>query len=330
MTRGPKPTAIGIIVKEYLKKYRSLSSRKIGDLLCTDYPLDFKTSEYGRRMVRYYRGASGDQDRNKMAEESYLPRFSVPSSDETVFDPYVIPIDAYPIIAGGDVHIPYHDQDALEIFLERAYSTGANTLLMAGDWLDMYQVSRWNKDPNLRSVKEELDIFNSVLDMIQRELPDTKLIFKIGNHEARFDNYLMQNAPDLYGLEQIRLKNILKLADRGIDLVADKQLIKYGHLHILHGHEYVFSISNPVNPARGLYNRAKKSSLCFHHHQTSEHTEPSINGDVDTCWSVGCLCGLRPDYMPYNKWNHGFVEINGNDDGEFLVENRRIVNYKIM
>ncbi len=109
-----------------------------------------------------------------------------------------------------------------------------------------------------------------------------------------------------------------------------KQIIKYADLNIIHGHEYVFSISNPVNAARGLFNRAKASTLCFHHHRTSEHTETTITGKTITCWSVGCLCNLRPDYMPLNSWNHGFVEIYGDGNDGFHVDNKRIVNYRIV
>jgi hypothetical protein len=50
-----------------------------------------------------------------------------------------------------------------------------------------------------------------------------------------------------------------------------------------------------------------------HHHQTSEHTETNMNGEITTTYSVGCLCELHPAYLPINKWNHGFaiVDIDG-------------------
>lgn len=326
MRNDTKPA--GELVKSYLKQFPSISSYRLASMLIEKYPADFTSHDNARALIRYYRGSMGDRLRKQLTDETYLPKIIVPATDESELLPYNIL--QYPIIAAGDVHIPYHSQDALEIMLERAYDMGAKTLLMAGDWIDMYQVSRWQKDPRMRNVKDELAIFNQVLDMIQKEMPDMRIIFKIGNHEARFDNYLMANAPELFDMNEMHLESILKLKERNIDLVKDKQIMKFGHLYIIHGHEYVFSISNPVNPARGLYNRAKKSTICFHHHQTSEHTEPSINGDIVTCWSSGCLCGLKPDYMPLNKWNWGFVEIDGGEDGEFYVKNRRIVNYKIM
>lgn len=322
-------TSKGIIVKEYLRKMPSVSSKKISEALHSEYPEVFKNPEDARTIIRYYRGSLGDDNRGKLNPETYIPRFSAPVTEEKEKSPYIIPDDAYPIVMAGDVHVPYHDQDALEIFIEYAAQVGAKTLGMWGDWLDFYMLSRFMKDPRKRSLNAEIELFNSILDEIKKALPDTKLIFKMGNHEFRLNSYLMNNAPALYGLEEIKLENLLRLHDRGIDYVDHMQVARFRHLNIIHGHEYVFAISNPVNPARGLYNRAKKNAICFHHHQSSEHTETDITGDVTTCWSAGCLCNLRPDYLPLNKWNHGFIEITAQDE-MFLVRNRKIINYKVV
>lgn len=37
------------------------------------------------------------------------------------------------------------------------------------------------------------------------------------------------------------------------------------------------------------------------------------------------MCDLAPDYARLNKWNHGFALVEVRDDGEFDVENLRIV-----
>ena len=317
------------IAKEYVTKYRTLGSKKIARLLVADLPGEFRDVEQARRMVRYYRGASGDYNRKTMNPDSYIPAIDAPEAEDENYEPFVLPSDSSPLIVGGDVHIPYHDQDALELFIEQAVKIKAKTVLLAGDWIDCYQLSRFCRDPRMRNIAEEIAVFNEVVGIIKKALPDARIIFKYGNHEERYDTYIMRQAPELFGLPEIHLDSMLKLKDQGIQLVDNRRVIKLDHLHIIHGHEYVYSISNPVNPARGLYNRAKKSALCFHHHQTSEHTESSINGDIVTTWSGGCLCGLHPQYMPLNKWNHGFVEIT-NDDGFYRVTNRRIVNYRVM
>jgi hypothetical protein len=75
--------------------------------------------------------------------------------------------------------------------------------------------------------------------------------------------------------------------------------------------------------------RAKASSAVGHHHQTSEHTEKDLNGNIVTTWSIGSLCGLSPEYMPYNKWNHGFATIETDMNGDYDFRNLRIINGKV-
>jgi hypothetical protein len=125
------------------------------------------------------------------------------------------------------------------------------------------------------------------------------------------------------------LESILHLKQLNITFIQDKQIVQMGKLIAVHGHEFGQSMFSPVNIARGLYLRAKDNAICGHHHQTSEHTEPNINGKVTTCWSVACLCELHPDYMPINKFTHGFAHVKVFDNEEFEVSNYRIVNGKI-
>jgi glycogen debranching enzyme len=79
-----------------------------------------------------------------------------------------------------------------------------------------------------------------------------------------------------------------------------------------------------VNVARGLFLKTKANAMCGHHHQTAEHTERDVNGKVITCWGVGCLSELSPDYNPYSKYNHGFCIITRGNGKEFHVKNYRI------
>jgi hypothetical protein len=102
-----------------------------------------------------------------------------------------------------------------------------------------------------------------------------------------------------------------------------------GNMIIMHGHEFGQSVFSPVNSARGLYMKAKANCAVGHHHQTSEHTEKDVNGNVVTTFSIGSLCGLSPDYFPYNKWNHGFATIETEPNGDYEFRNYRIINGKV-
>ena len=155
------------------------------------------------------------------------------------------------------------------------------------------------------------------------------MIYKIGNHEERYIRYMKVKAPELLGIPDFDFENVFKLDNYGIELIADKRPIKLNKLFILHGHEYVYSISNPVNPARGLYLRTKENTICGHFHQSSSHSENNIEDEFTTTWSVGHLSEAHPQYMPLNKWNEGFAIIETTGNKLFQVHNYKIIDKEI-
>ena len=140
---------------------------------------------------------------------------------------------------------------------------------------------------------------------------------------------MMAKAPELLDVPDFQLPSLLRFEDVGVEEVRDKRPIKLGKLSVIHGHEYSFAISNPVNPARGLFLRARVNAVMSHLHQSSNHSESDMDGDITTCWSTGCLCGLHPLYRPLNKWNHGFCFADIGADGAFEMWNPRIIDGRV-
>lgn len=316
----------GELAKEYCKKFPTSATKEIARALITDHPEVFRNQEHARTMIRYYRGAIGAEMRRTLATP--IPRVVIPKADtQADWKPYKI--EGFPIAICGDMHMPYHDEEAVGLFIDHCEDINPATIVLAGDCLDCYQLSRWAKNPKFRDFPAEVAMMKSFLRSLHEAFPKAKIVYKVGNHEERYERYLQDHAPALFGLDEITLQNLIGATEPWIDYVDNKRVMTAKKLNIIHGHEYVFAISNPVNPARGLYTRAKKNAMTFHFHQTSEHSETAINGDLATCWSVGCLCDLHPQYMPLNKWNHGFADICEDGDG-FIVHNYRIFNGKIL
>lgn len=323
-------TARGELVKEYLLKYPYLGSRRLARLLHNEFPLEFRDVELARRVIRYYRGSSGDIDKAKLTEETFIPKVEMPESDEILYEPFGLTKEFFPVMIGSDAHVPYHDQDVLELFVERAITIKAKTFILNGDWIDFHLLSRFVKDPRKRDVLGEIEQLCEILRIIHETVPEARIVYKFGNHEERFDLYLMNAAPELFKLPEMRLSFLLKQRCPFVEIVEMKRVIHAEGLNIVHGHEYKHSIISPVNPARGLFIRAKKSAICGHFHQTSEHSEPTIEDKLITTWSTGCMCDRHPQYMPLNNWNHGFAEIHWDEEGLYHVRNRRVVNYKLL
>ena len=253
----------------------------------------------------------------------------LPESQEHKYEPYKLPVNHNNILLLNDIHIPYHNIQALTAALKYGLENEVNTILLNGDIIDFYAISRFEKDPRKRNFGHEVLMTRQFLSTLRKLFPRAAIYYKCGNHDVRYDHYIMRNAPDLLGMNEFSFESLMKLDEFNITFIPDKQIIHAGKLTILHGHELGSSVFSPVNIARGLFLRAKDSALCGHHHQASEHSEPNINGKLTTCWSVACLCELHPDYMPINKHHHGFAHIKVMDTGEFDVSNYRIMNGKI-
>jgi len=322
------------IVIDYLEKHPKMATKTLATLIYKSHSLDFKSVEAVRSCIRIIRGehsqSKGIKEFIRTPEEKKNSNGwkKLPESDYKEQEPFIMPKGNNRILILSDIHLPYHDVDALSIALEWAYDHKPNAIILNGDTMDMYQASRFIKDRRLRDLAGEIDMTRDFLRQLRDEF-DCPIYFKIGNHEARWENYLKTVAPELLGIGDFELKSILRFGELGVTEIKDKQIIKAGNLNIMHGHEFGQSVFSPVNVARGLYVRAKANAIIGHHHATSEHSEKDLQGNVVTTWSMGSLCGLSPEYMPYNKWNHGFAFVTTFDNGDFEVKNLRIINGKV-
>ena len=326
-------------VREYIAKFPDLPNQALAKVICKENPTLFPNVNSARQSIQRARGKHGERHR-KTTTHTELFKEAAPVSGNgfpplpeglrhfNKWEAVQIPGSAR-ILDLPDVHVPYHDERALSLAIEHGVQYEATHVLLSGDFCDFFSVSRWEKDPRKRNLVRENEISLQVLQYIRAKFPDAEIIFKLGNHEERWDRYLWLKSPELYGMPQLKLENILKFDENRITMIGDMRPIQAGELFIVHGHEFRWGISNPVNPARGYYLRAKENVLGHHLHQTSSHSEKSLAEDVKSAWSTGCLCDLHPDYAPINKWNHGFATVTTEENGYFEVHNYKIIEGRI-
>ncbi len=323
------------IAREYRTKYgMQMPTLTLAKIMYKENKEAFNTVDHARTILRTIEGKSGTKMRKDikdkslyMTEERPKNPWKLPESEETKYEPFIIKAKKLAVLS--DIHIPYHSVAALSAALDFIQAEKPTAILLNGDTIDMYALSRFQKDPRKRSVAHELQATRDFLDVLSQF--GAKIYFKIGNHEERYENYLMRVAPELLGVREFELKHLLGLDARQIDLIADKRIIKANDLNIVHGHEFGQSIFSPVNIARGLFLRGKVTAMQGHNHSVSEHTESNMNGEITTTWSLGCLCELNPAYLPINKWAHGMAIVDLSDNGkDFHVRNYRIHKGKIL
>lgn len=319
------------IARQYRDKYgMEMPTLKLARILYNENKLQFNSIDHARSTLRTIEGKVGGKNKitHPCPERPKNP-YNLPQSDESAYEPFVISGHKR-VAVFSDIHIPYHSINALTAAIQFTKKEKPDAILLNGDTIDCHRLSRFIKDPKKRNFKLELDTFKEVIEIFEREFK-CKIYFKVGNHEERYEKFLLEKANELAGIEEFELENIIKARAKGIEFISDKRVIQMNELHGIHGHEYVGGISAPVNPARGLFLRGKVSCFQGHNHQTSEHTEPTMSGKMITTWSVGCLSELHPAYMPLNKWNHGFAIIDLDSNGEnYEFRNKRIYKGEVL
>lgn len=103
-----------------------------------------------------------------------------------------------------DTHFPYVDKEALKKVIKIIKKEKPTHIIQAGDLLDMYSFSRYEKDANHTTPDSELDLGLKMATKmwadIRKAAPRAKCFQLIGNHEDRLSKTIARKAPELASL----------------------------------------------------------------------------------------------------------------------------------
>jgi len=315
------------IVKDSIRRFFYLGDMTIAKYILNTHGDLFKQDlEKIRSSVRYYRGKNGKEKLSHLANKEFvLPpstKLSMPKSWNKKVHNYHLTSGLWLILS--DVHVPFHEIKPLEAAIQAGQVEKVDGIFLNGDFQDCASVSYWPQ--RKRDFNAEVEQVVDMLDFLRQEFPKIPIVYKPGNHEYRLPRYYMSKAPELIDNPIASMETVLGLEERGIDFLDYFQKVMAGKLPILHGHEIRF-ISRQVNPARGLFLKAKTFAACSHCHTASEHNAKDLHDKLLTTWSFACLCDLHPDYNPFgNDWGWGFGLVNIEKNGDFEVINRRVLS----
>lgn len=327
------------VVKDYILKYPELPNKTLARLIFSKEEGLFTTAEEARGVIRYYKGAVGERQAKSAISAGHITEVKHSTIKEGLAKLGIISKAEAPehVILGkgkylilSDIHLPFHNEEALAAALEWATNTEITDIILNGDILDCYDVSRFTKEIKRPKISEELEMGRQFFTYLRELFPTQNIFFKFGNHCERMRAYILRNAREFADMTELSLENLLRFEHFRISAV-NREMIKLGKLTVLHGHELGESVFSPVNPARGMFLKAKTSVLFGHNHQSSHHSESNLHGEQVGVWSTGCLCELTPEYRPYGytKWSHGFAFVEVFEDGSFHVKNMKIENGKV-
>lgn len=320
------------VIRSYRDKYgMDMPTLKLARIIFKENAILFRDVEQVRSYLRAIENKTGTSIK---VTHPYPVRpknpYNLPESYSKEPAVLKLPTGCDSILCISDLHIPYHDINALSLAIEYGINNDVNTIFINGDLIDFHGLSRFEKDPRKRSVKQEFEAAKSFLIALREAFPTQEIYWLLGNHDMRYQKWLMTKVYEVFDDEYYHLEQRLQVNEQRVKVIEDNVLVKAGKLAITHGHHVMRGFFAPVNSARGAWMKAKQSLLISHVHKVSNHVEVNLDGDSFGTWSTGSLCELRPDYSPLvSNYQHGFAHILVDGSGDFQVKNYQIINGKI-
>lgn len=232
-----------------------------------------------------------------------------------------------------DIHAPVHDVTALAIALKWLKGCGIDTLLLLGDVIDSYGLTRHGRDSRNYTIAYEFRVTRELLAAIRRYMGDIPIHWVAGNHDQWLDRYIRAQAEkdarldtllqDEDGNQLITLPSKLKLHDLNITYHDNGMGVRFGELTCIHGHE----VKGGAKYIAAQKLAKVKTNVCFgHHHRHQEWYETTFDGSVRGAWAIGCLAQTNPQYNRFGDEMQGFAYVEFEGDGRFVFHNKKIIN----
>jgi predicted phosphodiesterase len=309
-----------------LNNNTSYSKNKIAAYIYDLHPDKFKDKEDARKYVRLVTGSMGRKIASR--DEQLAADFALLEQPVQELDlkPFIVPKKYKKALVMSDIHSRFHDRNALETAINYGLKRDCDLVIINGDLLDFYQFSKFDKNPDiLRYFYSEREWVTDFLELLQKHFG--KVIFKKGNHDIRRELHIQRKLNDVPEIDRLTdIRDYVFFDGSTVEVVDDYNIIEFGKLNVMHGHEYYGS---GVHVAYNRLNKAMDNVISGHSHVTQNSIKKSISGKFYGSWTTGCLCSLSPRYNPQNNWNHGFAIVEKEPDGEFIVDNKQIIGNKI-
>jgi len=154
------------------------------------------------------------------------------------------------VMVTGDYHIPFEDKKAYSIMKQYAKDYKPDIFVINGDLIDFYTISRFDSNPERKiSFKKELELGRKCLTEIRDILPNADIYYLEGNHENRLQHFIWRN-PELDGLEELALTNLLQLEENDIKFVGvDRDYWRKDTGHLIIGKTIIMHGDSRLNGA---------------------------------------------------------------------------------
>jgi predicted phosphodiesterase len=138
------------------------------------------------------------------------------------------------VLVGSDFHDLQCDPFVAAMFTEAARRAQPDAIVLAGDWLDLPEMGRFNHSTlgNNDSIVDRFDWLHSRLEELRDMVPDAEIHFLEGNHEFRMIQHLANSSDalksvlaDIHGFD---LPGLFGLHDYQVNYHSQADLLTFG------------------------------------------------------------------------------------------------------
>ena len=219
------------------------------------------------------------------------------------------------MLIGSDFHDKEVDPFCLSVFIDTAKRIQPNIIVLNGDILDLYEFSRFDRDPRQEDLKGRFDfVRENIFKPLREACPNAQIDLMLGNHEQRLLKHLADRTPylrvlmDLWGMT---LAKLFGLEEFEINLRSkwDLSAWKAGETRSQATRNYevyydCFVCNHTGNEGFGY------SGTSGHTHQPNVKTTVNVNGPI--VWTVtGGMCRTTAEYTTtMEKWHNSFLIVH--------------------
>jgi hypothetical protein len=182
------------LIREMVLKFPNTPKQTLAKKFVKENPKFLLSVEEVRDYIRTITGSHGSISREFNVDfrtELAKLKKAMPKGDTEREEPYHIPKANRNILVIGDLHIPYHNDEAIFAALEYGAEHNVDTIIINGDLLDFALISRHEKDLRKRSVGYEIAAAKIFLEGLRNMFPKALIINKNGNHCVTGDTEIL-------------------------------------------------------------------------------------------------------------------------------------------
>lgn len=239
----------------------------------------------------------------------------------------------------GDMHFPKHDERTLAIFLQTVAALKPGRVILNGDTMDMFGVSKYPRDVRKRfkwEPRDEVVPFHAFLrdlhgigDGWGMEVVETEANHSGDGTAGRWWRYLSDRCPELLGYDgaEERLSYASWFYPKWSTIRMVDHLVIADDLLVLHGD---LVRGKGGYSARAHMEKWQSSTLNSHTHRSGSTVRrvPAVGSreeGVQRSYEIGCACDLNPVYASVPDWATGFGII-AHDTNGYGIELVQVVN----